>query len=103
MFTRPFCFPSRMVRFSFPCNNFESFLMASPGEYEDRKARATVDCSKAIWILATNAFDVTIHEFCKDNEVALFQSDNPATSEKLVKGLCKTLRTESISRFGAPL
>lgn len=77
--------------------------MAYLGEYEDRKARGTVDCSKAIWILATNAFDDTIHEFCKDNEAALFQSDNPAASEKLVKGLCKTLRTESISQFGAPL
>lgn len=62
-----------------------------------------MDCSKAIWILATNAFDDTIHEFCKTNEAALFQSDGPATSEKLVKGLCKTLRTESISTFGAPL
>ncbi|KAI7773406.1 hypothetical protein LA080_011061 [Diaporthe eres] len=73
------------------------------GEYEDRKARQTVDCSKAIWILATNAFDDTIHEFCKNNEAALFQSEGPAASEKLVKGLCKTLRTESISQFGAPL
>lgn len=73
------------------------------GEYEDRKAKATVDCSKAIWILATNAFDDTIHEFCKNNEAALFHSDGAAASEKLVKGLCKTLRRESISTFGAPL
>lgn len=73
------------------------------GEYEDRKAKATVDCSKAIWILATNAFDDTIHEFCKNNEAALFSSDGPAASEKLIKGLTKTLRTEAISKFGAPL
>ncbi|KAK2608062.1 hypothetical protein N8I77_006697 [Diaporthe amygdali] len=73
------------------------------GEYEDRKAKATVDCSKAIWILATNAFDDTIHEFCKNNQASLFQSTGQAASEKLVKGLCKTLRTESISTFGAPL
>ncbi|POS77932.1 hypothetical protein DHEL01_v203673 [Diaporthe helianthi] len=73
------------------------------GEYEDRKAKATVDCSKAIWILATNAFDDTILKFCEENKTALFESDNLATAEKLVKGLCKTLRTESISQFGAPL
>lgn len=73
------------------------------GEYEDRKAKSIVDCSKAIWILATNAFDDTIHEFCKDNHTALFQSAGQIGSEKLVKGLCKTLRTESISTFGAPL
>lgn len=73
------------------------------GEYEDRKAKATVDCSKAIWILATNAFDDTIHEFCKNNQASLFQSTGQPASEKLVKGLCKTLRTESISTFGAPL
>lgn len=53
--------------------------------------------------MATNAFDDTIHEFCKNNEAALFQSESPAASEKLVNGLCKTLRTESISKFGAPL
>jgi ATP-dependent Clp protease ATP-binding subunit ClpA len=62
-----------------------------------------VDCSKAIWILATNAFDDTIHQFCKDNEAALFHSDGPSAAEKLVRGLCKTLRTKSISTFGAPL
>lgn len=78
-------------------------LTALLGEYEDRKARQSIDCSKAIWILATNGFDDTIHEFCKTNEAALFESEDPSASEKLVKGLCKTLRTESISKFGAPL
>ncbi|KAI3395837.1 hypothetical protein diail_850 [Diaporthe ilicicola] len=73
------------------------------GEYEDRKAKSTVDCSKAIWILATNAFDDTIHEFCKDNQAALFQSTGSTAPGQLVEGLCKTLRRESISTFGAPL
>ncbi|ROV93474.1 hypothetical protein VSDG_06732 [Cytospora chrysosperma] len=73
------------------------------GEYEDRTTKGIVDCSKTIWILATNAFDDTIHEFCKSKQVALFQSTDQAVIEKHVRGLCKALRTEAISKFGAPL
>lgn len=73
------------------------------GEYEDRKTRATIDSSKTIWILATNTFDDTIHDFCKRHETVLCHSSDQVAVQKLVKGLCKTLRTESIEKFGAPL
>ncbi|KAK3324487.1 hypothetical protein B0T19DRAFT_486645 [Cercophora scortea] len=40
------------------------------GEYQDRRNLRSLDCSKSIWILATNAFDPTIHSFCRQNEKA---------------------------------
>ncbi|KUI61232.1 Chaperone protein ClpB [Cytospora mali] len=73
------------------------------GEYEDRTTKGVVDCSKTIWILATNAFDTTIHDFCKSKYDALFRSTDQTAIQKIVRGLCKTLRTEAISKFGAPL
>lgn len=77
--------------------------MMTSGEYENRTNKSTIDCSQTIWILATNAFDETIHDFCKTNQEPLFRSTDLTASQKLVKGLCKTLRTDAISAFGSPL
>lgn len=65
--------------------------------------KGVVDCSRTIWILATNAFDDTIHDFCKSKQEALFQSTDQDAIQRHVSGLCKSLRDESISKFGAPL
>lgn len=73
------------------------------GEYEDRRTKDIVDCSKTIWILATNAFDDTIHAFCKVKQEALFQLKDQTAVQKHVRSLCRMFRTEAISRFGAPL
>ncbi|CAN8105255.1 unnamed protein product [Discula destructiva] len=73
------------------------------GEYEDRRTRATIDSAKTIWILATNAFDDTIHDFCKSNETVLCHDGDPIKAQDRAKKLCKTLREESIGEFGAPL
>lgn len=62
-----------------------------------------MDCSRTIWILATNTFDKTIHEFCDANPGFLSDSKGTSTSNPLAKRLCKTLRVESIAEFGAPL
>ncbi|KAJ2897400.1 hypothetical protein MKZ38_004701 [Zalerion maritima] len=39
------------------------------GEYQDRRNLDKIDCSKTIWILATNALDATIQDFCSTHKV----------------------------------
>lgn len=73
------------------------------GEYEDRRNRQPIDSSRTIWILATNAFDETIHQFCKTHQEIIFNLEKQEENQKLLKGLCNTLRKESIGKFGAPL
>ncbi|XDG02608.1 hypothetical protein ABKA04_002223 [Annulohypoxylon sp. FPYF3050] len=73
------------------------------GRYEDRRNGKIVDCSKTIWILATNQLDDTIDSFCDVNENALFQSEDDEAQDRLVGKLCHQLRTEFMGHFGAPL
>ncbi|KAI1358548.1 P-loop containing nucleoside triphosphate hydrolase protein, partial [Xylaria arbuscula] len=72
------------------------------GEYMDRRTASKVDCTQTIWILATNQFDPTIHEFCKRNKQALLESPSKALSTLLGKPV-DSLRKECLSHFGAPL
>ncbi|KAK4161410.1 P-loop containing nucleoside triphosphate hydrolase protein [Cladorrhinum sp. PSN259] len=77
------------------------------GEYTDRRYLTTVDCSKTIWVLATNAFDATIHSFCARYYDQLFANDNSKKSQETLKDLgqklSRKIRKECIGRFGAPL
>ncbi|OTB16989.1 hypothetical protein K445DRAFT_57856 [Daldinia sp. EC12] len=73
------------------------------GRYEDRRNGKIIDCSKTIWIIATNQLDNHIHEYCKANEQALFYSEDQDVQDKLVEKLCRQLRTEFTGHFGAPL
>lgn len=78
--------------------------MKAIGEYENRRTRGRpVDCSQTIWILATNTFDSTIHQTCKEHKALLFCDANISAKQKVLKDLCKELRNESIGKFGAPL
>lgn len=53
------------------------------GKYDDRRAPAKrIDCSKTIWILATNRFDATIHQYHEDNKKGL-ESDDKILQDKL--------------------
>lgn len=70
------------------------------GEYEDRRSKETIDCSKVIWILATNAFDRTIQGFCEGHEDVLFEAEKGDEATKLVKGLSRTLKRECKAKFG---
>ncbi|OTB08228.1 hypothetical protein M426DRAFT_317339 [Hypoxylon sp. CI-4A] len=72
------------------------------GEYMDRRNSLKVNCVETIWILATNKFDDTIHEFCKTNKRALLNNQT-ATLQSLIKQLTTQLRKECMSHFGAPL
>ncbi|KAF2973066.1 hypothetical protein GQX73_g612 [Xylaria multiplex] len=71
------------------------------GEYEDRRNRAKVDCSKAIWILATNKLDPIIKSFTTRNPEIL--GEDETTKQKLGKQLSRELRQEFIAEFGAPI
>jgi ATP-dependent Clp protease ATP-binding subunit ClpA len=71
------------------------------GEYQDRRTLKNIDCSKTIWILATNALDDTIIKFCNPNP-AIF-SDDPLSSEPPSKNLSKELRKAFLDHFGAPV
>lgn len=62
-----------------------------------------IDCSRTIWILATNQFDDSIHAFCGTNHHALFVSEDEKAQDKVVAMLCRQLRTEFSGHFGAPL
>lgn len=68
----------------------------------DRRTASKVDCSQTIWILATNKFDPTIHEFCSGNRRDLLESPDRLRSTLLGK-LVGSLRKECLSHFGAPL
>jgi AAA domain (Cdc48 subfamily) len=62
------------------------FLMKSnwwTGKYVDRRNRRPVDCSKIIWIVATNALDSIISEFSKTNEEGGKDTDAAERSSQL--------------------
>ncbi|KAI2470818.1 P-loop containing nucleoside triphosphate hydrolase protein [Annulohypoxylon bovei var. microspora] len=73
------------------------------GRYEDRRNGKIIDCSKTIWILATNKLDDSIHSFCSENEEILFRSEDEQVQDRLVGKLCRELRKEFIGHFDAPL
>ncbi|KAK8122891.1 hypothetical protein PG984_011561 [Apiospora sp. TS-2023a] len=50
---------------------------------DDRRDLRTIDCSKTVWIFATNAFDSTIHKFCKQNKDVIYDPRKTSESEKL--------------------
>ncbi|ERF69675.1 hypothetical protein EPUS_03667 [Endocarpon pusillum Z07020] len=72
------------------------------GEYQDRRNLKTVNCSKTIWILATNALDKKIIDFCDRNE-AIFDEDNSTKREKLLEELTSAMRDDFMSVFKPPL
>lgn len=73
------------------------------GEYQDRRDNQMVDCSKTLWILATNILDPIIMEFCRKNEKAVFIDDNMDNLASLVKTLGKDLKAGFKGETSAPL
>lgn len=70
-------------------------------EYEDRRDNTKVECSRTIWVLATNAFDHTITTFCDAPENAKILSEEESSEKaKLGESLSKALRQAFLSRFG---
>ncbi|QDS75402.1 hypothetical protein FKW77_003031 [Venturia effusa] len=75
------------------------------GIYEDRRDNDVCDTSRFIWVLATNALDDEIMEFCDDHaNIMLGENDPDDTSRKfLMRELSTWLREGFVAEFGAPL
>ncbi|KAI8946839.1 P-loop containing nucleoside triphosphate hydrolase protein [Xylaria longipes] len=73
------------------------------GEYLDRRDSTKIDCSRTIWILATNKFDDYILKFCETNRHQLFESQNEQKETGLLDQLSSGLKKLCTAHFGAPL
>jgi hypothetical protein len=87
------------VRRHAPVSAFEWKLMHFSGDYEDRRNREKIDCSKTIWILATNALDSTIKDFCAQNHDAVFISEDEVKRMQMMKQLSKSIKQEFLHIF----
>ncbi|KAK7402960.1 hypothetical protein QQX98_011270 [Neonectria punicea] len=70
-------------------------------EYQNRRDHGKVDCSNTIWILATNALNDEILDFCEENE-AIFGEDDEEKLQ-LTKKLSRELRDALLRYFSAPV
>jgi hypothetical protein len=70
------------------------------GEYQDRRDLKQIDCSKTVWILATNALDPTIQSFCKLHHKPIFEDDDESEKLRLMKRLAKAIKEDFLSQFG---
>lgn len=78
-------------------------LIHDLGEYQDRRDLRQVDCSKTVWILATNALDATIQSFCKVHQKPIFEDEDETEKLRLMKTLTKSIKQEFLSHFGVSL
>jgi hypothetical protein len=72
------------------------------GEYQDRRNLKTINCRNTIWVLATNALDGRITNFCENNE-ATFDEENSFQRESLFEELTFHMKNDFVSAFSAPL
>jgi ATP-dependent Clp protease ATP-binding subunit ClpA len=77
------------------------------GEYQDRRDGKKIDCSKTIWVIATNAVDHKIQSFCQMNGAAIWSGEDQVKQAKLMKALSKDvkegfLQAFSVSDFHTP-
>lgn len=70
------------------------------GEYQDRRKHVPVDCSKTLWILATNALDPTIKTFCKAHKKIVLDDPYSLEAPRLLKSLQSELKNEFKDWFG---
>uniref|UniRef100_A0A8H7N4B2 AAA+ ATPase domain-containing protein n=1 Tax=Bionectria ochroleuca TaxID=29856 RepID=A0A8H7N4B2_BIOOC len=71
------------------------------GEYRDRRNNNRIDCSNTIWIMATNALDETILDFCLKNEAIVGQDQSEQA--RLSKKLSRQLQEDFLQNFDAPV
>lgn len=70
------------------------------GKYTDRRDRQQVDCSKTIWIMATNALDDLILDFCEVHQDQVHQTDDSHRHAELMAELSAKLKSKLKSVFG---
>jgi len=69
------------------------------GEYQDRRNLQKIDCSKTIWILATNALDDKIRNFCQVNGSMIWDEEDENKQTRLIKTLTKELKEDFLKIF----
>jgi hypothetical protein len=74
-------------------------LTAAKGVYEDRRYRSAVDCSRTIWVLATNAIDEKIMEFCNQHSSVIFDEKDHVLRPRLIKDLSRIIKDEFKEKF----
>jgi ATP-dependent Clp protease ATP-binding subunit ClpA len=78
-----------------------SFLLSAANLLSRERSQAhIVDCSKTIWILATNALDKKIKSFCEKHEREIFGTEDHQKIKKTVKALQKSLKSDLGEKFG---
>ena len=70
------------------------------GKCTDRRTRQPVDCSKTIWILATNALDDTILDFCDMYRDETHDTSDQVRHAELMADLSSRLKKQLKSTFG---
>jgi hypothetical protein len=70
------------------------------GEYQDRRSQDKINCSRTIWILATNAHDPIIQEFSATNNNVLFVDADEAEKDRLMKQLSKKIKDDFLAHHG---
>jgi hypothetical protein len=70
------------------------------GRYLDRRNQGAIDTSNTIWIIATNAVDDIILDFCEVHHKDVFQSDDPMRQTEMMNDLSVRLRKQLKSEFG---
>lgn len=65
----------------------------------DRRTLDKINCSKTIWILATNAHDSVIQDFCALHSHVLFSEDE-TESKRLLKQLSHQIRADFQAHHG---
>lgn len=75
-------------------------LLFQSGHYINRRNRQKLDCSKTIWILATNEGERIINKFCNDS---FKDHDIEKRAEAIFSELDALLRSHFIRQFGAPI
>ncbi|RMZ81536.1 hypothetical protein DV737_g2501, partial [Chaetothyriales sp. CBS 132003] len=73
------------------------------GEYQDRRNGDKIDCSKTIWVIATNALDDKIRNFCQEHGATIWNGDDEVKQARLMKALSKELKEGFLSHFSAPV
>lgn len=74
--------------------------MGPLGEYQDRRSQDKINCSRTIWILATNAHDPIIQDFSANNNRVLFVDDDESEKERVLKQLSKQIKQDFLAHHG---
>ncbi|KAH8896376.1 P-loop containing nucleoside triphosphate hydrolase protein [Thozetella sp. PMI_491] len=73
------------------------------GRFVDRRTREPMDCSQTIWVIATNAVDGIILDFCESRKPEIFDTDDTVQHGLLMDELTANMRKQLKSEFGNPL